>query len=264
MAVLQKQIHAVIVGAVDSHLFDPGDRAHTEITGTDERPFRIVSIGRLVWKKGYEVGLVALRHLIDDGVNAHLTIIGDGNMRSNIEYTIFDLGLEDHVTLLGAQSRDRVFDEMLAADAFLMTSLSEGFGISALEAQSMRIPVVVSDAEGLPENVEDGVTGFVVPKRDPVTTADRLRRLALDPALREKMGRAGRQRVQTEFTTDREIDAFEALFSEVIDRPLRARRLFDRLQTLPVPPAEGDLRSYLDLEQAFAEWVALDDSRVAT
>ncbi len=256
------KLHTVIVGAVDSQLFDPGERAHRDVTGTAERPFRIVSVGRLVWKKGYEIGLQALRELLDSGVHAHLTIIGDGNMRSNVEYTIFDLGLADHVTLLGAQSRDRVFDEMMAADAFMMTSLSEGFGISALEAQSMRLPVVASDAEGLPENVADGVTGFVVPKRDPLTTADRLRDLAMDPALRQAMGSAGRHRVETEFTTEREIDAFEALFTEVIDRPLRARRLFDQLKRVSGPPTSGDLRSYLELEQAFADWVALEDSRI--
>ncbi len=79
----------------------------------------------------------------------------------------------------------------------------------------MRLPVVVSDAGGLPENVADGVTGFVVPRRDPDAMAEKLAILINDPELRQEMGLAGRQRVEALFRLEDQIRAFGSLYDEV-------------------------------------------------
>jgi colanic acid/amylovoran biosynthesis glycosyltransferase len=87
----------------------------------------------------------------------------------------------------------------------------------------MALPVVCTDADGLPENVADGVTGFVVPRRDPEAMAERLTALASDPELRWRMGRAGRQRVLKRFDLARQIDSFAAFYEQVLGEGPRRR-----------------------------------------
>lgn len=144
---------------------------------------------------------------------------------------------------------------MLEADVFVMPSISEGFGIVALEAQAMKLPVVCSDAEGLPENVQDMVTGFVVPRRDPERMAERLALLAGDAELRRAMGEAGRERVAHQFRVDQEIDAYERLYFETIDRQFQAHRLLSQLADSP--PAEPDMLALIRLEEEFSNWATL-------
>ncbi len=141
--------HQVIVGGIDIDFFDPGGRTHGMVAGTPERPFRMLSVGRLVWKKGHEYSVEALAKLVEQGIEAELRIIGAGVQDRAIRFAAFDLGVLDRVTLLGSKPRNEVRAEMRKADVLVMPSLSEGFGISALEAQAMKLPVVCSDAEGL-------------------------------------------------------------------------------------------------------------------
>jgi colanic acid/amylovoran biosynthesis glycosyltransferase len=118
--------------------------------------------------------------------------------------------------LCGPQPPQQVHAELKRADVFLHTAVSEGFCNAALEAQAMQVPLVVSDADGLAENVDDGTTGFVVPRRDPHRTAERLRQLAVDPELRTRMGRAGRERVAQRFRLEDQITAFDQLYRRVL------------------------------------------------
>lgn len=209
--------YRVVSGGIDLELFDAGERRHARVVGTSKRPLRILSVGRLVWKKGHEFAVQAVAMLEAKGIHSHLTIIGGGSMADSIRFTAWDLGVFDQVHLLGTQPRERVREVAQKSDAFVAASVSEGFGISVLEAQAMMLPVVCTDAEGLDENVIDGVTGFVTPRRDPAAMATRLAELAADPELRQRMGLAGRSRVATSFRIDQEIDAFEWLYYDAIE-----------------------------------------------
>ncbi|NDJ35770.1 MAG: glycosyltransferase, partial [Chloroflexi bacterium] len=104
-------------------------------------------------------------------------------------------------------------------DVLLHLAWSEGFGNAPLEAQAMGVPVVASDAGGLPENIADGVTGFIVPRRDPAAAAEKLALLARSPDLRARMGQAGRARVRAAFTLDRQIAAWVRLYGAVVAQP---------------------------------------------
>ncbi|MCB0019981.1 MAG: glycosyltransferase family 4 protein, partial [Anaerolineales bacterium] len=126
------------------------------------------------------------------------------------------LGLEDMVTLLGSQPHDCIEEQLDWADVFLHPAVSEGFGNAALEAQLMGIPVVCSDAGGLPESVIDGETGFVVPRRNPTAIAQALIRLAGSPSLRRQLGQAGRQRVMENFTLHEQVRAFSIFFQRIL------------------------------------------------
>ncbi len=244
--------HVVIVGGIDVDFFDPGGRSHGMVTGSAERPFRMLSVGRLVWKKGHEYAVEALARLVEQGIEAELKIIGAGPQDRAIRFAAFDLGVLDRLTLLGSKPRTEVRAEMRKADVFVMPSLSEGFGISALEAQAMKLPVVCSDAEGLSENVQDMVTGFVVPRRSSELMTERLAMLARDPEMRLLMGEAGRERVSHFFRVDQEIDAFERLYSETIDRRFQAHRLLANMSAMPAQE-EPDILTLIRLEEEFSD-----------
>jgi colanic acid/amylovoran biosynthesis glycosyltransferase len=103
------------------------------------------------------------------------------------------------------------------ADVFLHAAVSEGFCNAVIEAQAMGLPVVCSDAGGLPENVADGESGFVVQRRNPRALAEKLAVLATDPGLRYLMGKAGRERALRCFCLEDQVTAFEQLYRELAD-----------------------------------------------
>ncbi|CAA9493265.1 MAG: hypothetical protein AVDCRST_MAG30-1496, partial [uncultured Solirubrobacteraceae bacterium] len=210
--------HAVITDAVDVSRFQPPVRDQGPI-GTPERPLRIVSVGRLHWKKGHEFGLRAVRELLDDGVCATYRIIGDGPHLEATLFAVHDLGLENHVELMGARPADEVRDNLAWADTFLHPAVSEGFCVSAIEAQAMGLPVVCSDADGLGENVVDGETGFVVTRRDALALSERLGKLAHDGELRARLGRSARLRAVSSFDATVQVDRFDRLYQELLRRP---------------------------------------------
>jgi glycosyltransferase involved in cell wall biosynthesis len=171
----------------------------------------------LYWVKGGEYALLALRQLADAGLNFDFQIIGDGPEKARILYTITDLGLEDHITMLGKLPPSSVRQHLQKADAFLLSSLSEGISNAVLEAMACGLPVVTTDCGGMREAVTDGVEGFVVPVRDPSTMAEKLSSLAQDPALRERMGKAARVRILKDFDQNNQVASFIELFTKVSD-----------------------------------------------
>ena len=211
--------HYLIPPSIDTSIFDPGTRLHTEIAGGSERPLRIISVGRLHWKKGYEYALGAVRQLADTARHFEYRIAGgpdDEGERQRTLFAIHDLGLESHTDLLGAVSHSAVRESLAWADVFLHSAVSEGFGNAVLEAQAMCVPVVCTDADGLSENVEHGLTGLVVPRRDSSALAMALSTLGQEPGLRDEMGRAGRRRVQEHFELRAQLDRVEKMYRDVI------------------------------------------------
>ena len=205
----------VIPSGTDLSHFVAPDRTFGPL-GTPARPLRIVTIARMQWKKGLEYALLAIRGLLDGGVECRWDLYGDGPMMDRVQYTVRDLGLDAVVTLHGAVSREVVRDALAQADALLHTSVSEGLPNVLVEAQAMGVPVVCTDAGGSGEAVEDGVTGFVVPRRDARALADRLEALAHDAALRARMSAAGPEWARTGFSAEASLDATEAMYREVI------------------------------------------------
>jgi len=225
--------HIVITDAVDVARFEPPRRT-PDVAGTAGRPLRIVSVGRLHWKKGHEFGLAAIRALVDSGVEVRYRIIGEGPHREATLFAIHDLGLSDHVELSGAQPAATVREQLAEADVFLHPAVSEGFCVSAIEAQAMGLPVVCSDADGLSENVVDGETGFVVTRRDADLLAQRLATLAHDGELRLRLGDAARRRATTAFDATQQLDSFERLYRELLATPTPTR------PTTPAPVVNGN------------------------
>jgi glycosyltransferase involved in cell wall biosynthesis len=209
--------HRVITDAVDVSAFAAPERSYDEI-GTADRPMRIVSVGRLHWKKGHEYALSAVRMLAERGVAVTYRVAGDGPDRESILFAVHDLGLEDRVELLGACPAADVQRELREADVCLHAAVSEGFCVSVIEAQAMGLPVVCTDADGLAENVADGVTGFVVPRRDATALTEALVRLAADRQLRRRMGSAARERAEAGFDISRQLDELDEMYRTTLSQ----------------------------------------------
>lgn len=207
--------HVLIPPAIDADFFTPQERQIPKVAGTLARPLRIISVGRLVWKKGYEYGLEAIRVLLEQGIHCEYRIIGDGDYFEAIAFARHQLGIENDVSILGALSPQEVKMQMEWADLFMHPAVSEGFCNAVLEAQAMKLPVVCTDADGLSENILDGCTGFVVARREAKSLATKIGLLAQDPVLRESMGRAGRQRVLEKFQLANQIEAFANLYLDL-------------------------------------------------
>lgn len=210
------KVCVLIPPAVDTSVFDPGPRRSAEVAGGPSRPLRVLSVGRLDWRKGYEYALEAIRLIKDRGQAVEYRIVGEGEYREAVAFARHQLELEGDVDLLGSLAGPQIREQMKWADLFLHAAVSEGFSNAVLEAQSMAVPVVTTDAGGLPENVSDGESGFVVPRRDADALAGKLLTLARDPGLRRRLGEGGRRRVLAYFRAPDQIAAFEKLYHLVL------------------------------------------------
>jgi colanic acid/amylovoran biosynthesis glycosyltransferase len=202
----------LIEPAIDLALFEPVKRTSVRDT------LRVISVGRLSWEKGYEIALHVIAGVRARGIDVHYTIYGDGPYRDAIRYAISQLDLADRVSLAGNVDREAMPAAYASADVMLHTALAEGFCNAVIEAQAMELPCVVSDAGGLPENVEHGITGYVVPRREIDGFVDRLVDLATDPRLRSTLGAAGRHRARARFDLDRQAEAFVEMYRELAAR----------------------------------------------
>jgi glycosyltransferase involved in cell wall biosynthesis len=198
----------VIRPGVDPEFFSPGPSPEPSPRT------RLVTVGTLAWVKGTTYALQAIRRVVDAGVPVTFTIVGDGPERQRVLYAIEDLGLWEHVRLLGGLRPIAVRDELRRSEVFVLSSLAEGISNAAIEAMSCGLPVVMTDCGGAREAMTDGVEGLIVPVWDPLAMAEAILRLARDPALRERMGQAGRERVVSEFTAERHVHKFAKLFEE--------------------------------------------------
>ena len=188
---------AVIPCGVDTELFTPGDQAAARATlGLDAGP-QLLYVGRLAPIKGLETLLDGMARLHAAGSPAHLTIVGgdadeplDGH-EAELRSRLARLALGDAVTFVGAQPQERLRTWYVAADATVLPSYYESFGMVALEAMACGSPVVASRVGGLQTTVRHGVTGLLVPDHDPVSLAEAFTRLLGDADLRWRLGREG-------------------------------------------------------------------------
>jgi glycosyltransferase involved in cell wall biosynthesis len=154
--------------------------------------------------------LARLRHMA-----WQLDLIGDGPLLGEAESQAAALGISDRVRFWG--SRRDVAERLADSQVFLLLSEREGFPLSILEAMRAGLPVVASAVGGIPEAVEDGVTGFLIPARDPETLRDRVERLLADPALRRRLGADGRKRYEREFTLNHSFSKTLAVYKDAIE-----------------------------------------------
>lgn len=214
----------------DTAEFSPLDRASARAAlGWQAHRFSVLQLGRLVPRKGIDNVVRALARLrAQTEIDAHLYIVG-GNADLPNEIATPEIarlrgiatscGVAEHVTFVGRRGRAQLREFYGAADVFVTTPWYEPFGITPIEAMACARPVIGADVGGIRHTVVDGKTGFLVPPRDPDTLAERLTRIARDPALGERMGQAGFERVNASFTWARVARLLEDVYQRVSRAP---------------------------------------------
>jgi glycosyltransferase involved in cell wall biosynthesis len=223
-----KKTHVIPLGIADSPI--ASDRAAATAGDSPlisprpsalRPPLRILAVGRLSYFKGIDVLLRA----IADVAETSLVVIGDGECRKALERQARSLGIEARVQFVGRLDMDPAGDMTLRAayenaDVFCLpsTDRAESFGLVLLEAMRARLPAIASAiaGSGVGFVVREGETGLLVPPGDAAALANALRRLAADAGLRARMGAAGAQRWQQEFTLDRAADRVLRLYEQVL------------------------------------------------
>jgi glycosyltransferase involved in cell wall biosynthesis len=166
----------------------------------DGTGLRLLTVARLAPDKGVRILLEAVARVAADGLDVSLEIVGDGPDREALEAHAAALGLGDRVRFAGAVGRDTIQERYRAADAFCLSSFAEGVPVVLMEAMALERPVVAPRVMGIPELVEDGVSGLLVPPGNVDALAAVIQRLVeAGPAGRAEFGAAGRKRVSERY-----------------------------------------------------------------
>ena len=204
---------ALIYHGLDLGRFPPPEPRPNSAEG----PVTLLSVGRLVPKKGYDDLIDALARL-PKNLDWRLVHIGGGDLKNTLHDQATQAGIADRIDWRGAQAQAQVLDAMRAADLFVLASRiapdgdRDGLPNVLMEAQSQALPVLSTNISAIPELIEDGKTGRLVPPQDPAALAVALEELICDTALRQRLGAAGAARVRTHFEAGACLDALADRF----------------------------------------------------
>lgn len=204
--------HTIIYPAIDTDFYSP---LHMDKDDPKDRGFALFTAARFEWVKGLDFAIQAVSILVKKGWDIQYFIAGDGSMRTAVEFAARQLGVAERIHLLGWQNEEEVRQHMRNADVYLLTSVTEGFNNSVVQAQACGLPVVCSDVGGLPENIRDGVTGLLAKCRDPWDTADKIELLLRDELRRVEIGVNARHHAAIEFSLSNNIKQFIATYDSL-------------------------------------------------
>lgn len=181
--------------------------------GRLNKKLKILTIGRLNWIKDYETAISAMKLLKDNEINFEYNIIGSGKEAERLKFAVYQSGLENEINFHGVKSQEEIYVYLSSSDIYLQTSIQEGFCVSVLEAQASGLLCVVSDADGLKENVIDKVTGWIVSKRNPGAFAEKISDiLKMSESEREVVIKNARERIENEFRIESQNKLFKNFF----------------------------------------------------
>jgi glycosyltransferase involved in cell wall biosynthesis len=168
------------------------------------------NVAALVPHKGQRYLIEAAHLVVQEVPDARFIVLGEGELREHLEKQVHEHHLEKHVLLPGF--RTDVLGCIKGFDLFVMSSVTEGLGTSLLDAMACGRPIVATRAGGIPEIVEDGINGTLVPPRDAAALAAAIVRALKDEGWRRRMGEAGLARVRERFTVDRMVSETAAVY----------------------------------------------------
>jgi len=207
-----KEVHVVPFG-VDCQVFRPTEQINMTSAVT------LGFVKHLRAKYGPEYLIRAMGLVVDRHPQARLLMAGSGELRSQLEDLTGQLGLTRNISFLGAVEHRQVPEFLKNVDIFVMPSIREEFGVAAVEAQAMEIPVVATKVGGIPEVVEDGITGILVRPRNPVQLATAIIELIEHPEKRKEMGKKGREYVLSHYRWEDNAALMDDLYKSVLESP---------------------------------------------
>lgn len=176
----------------------------------------IGTVGRMVPVKNHKLLIEAFARVRETVPDVNLAIIGEGELRQKLADYAADLGVSEYVSLV---KESRQIDYFYGAlDVFVLSSDSEGMPLTLLEALASGVPAVATEVGGIPEVIESGVTGYLVPKGSAAFLAKRIVELLTDPAKAQALALAGRAMVHERFPAEKMVRAYEALYEEALTR----------------------------------------------
>jgi len=202
-----KKVHVVRIG-IDT------DRFFFRRSAGKRGEFSVLSIARMDRDKGLDMLISAAAYLKDRVNGLSLTLVGDGPLRSELEDQARELGIAGIVRFTGAIEQEDVRNEYEKADVFVLPSFWEGIPVVLLEAMAVGVPVVATRITGIPELITDGENGLLVPTGQKVAVALAILKLYDDRSLIEKFARAGRRKVEQEYSTRQRVETLHTLFTD--------------------------------------------------
>ena len=191
-------------------------------TIADTEVIKVLTIARLVEKKGVRYAIEAIARLVGTGRRVNYVVVGDGELHADLERLIKHLEVTTHVQLLGWQTHDEVIKLLQNTHILVAPSVTagngdqEGIPNAIKEAMAMGLPVISTRHGGIAELLEEGVSGFLVPERDVDALADRLAYLIEHPKIRAEMGWAGRKHVEQHYDIEKLNDRLVELYEQVV------------------------------------------------
>lgn len=210
----QNPVHITPFG-VDCDTFKPIEKFRRSIR---EDEFIVGTVKYLGKPSGIEYLVRAFSILKENYTGTkrlRLIIAGDGSQKRKLEQLAEELNIGQETTFLGNISHSEIPALLNRFSVTVFPSLWESFGVSIIEASACGLPVITSDVGGLPEVVQDGVTGLIVPREDPPAIAEAIGKLLDNKSLREEMGKSGRQFVLQHYEWHENVDRMEALYKKI-------------------------------------------------
>jgi glycosyltransferase involved in cell wall biosynthesis len=186
--------------------------------------FTILCTGGLVLAKGQTILLAAVAALRQRGRKVRLSLVGEGPDRKALESAAARFNLGNGVTLHGSVNQDRLREFLERADAFVLPSFAEGVPVSLMEAMAMEIPCISTFVGGIPELIESGENGILVPASDPEALAVAIERLIDDPDLRLRLGRAARRKIVADYSLRINTERLASIFDRRLPVETQAAR----------------------------------------
>ncbi len=177
-----------------------------------KKKIRIITVGRLNWRKGLEHGIMAIKYLKENGLDFEWMIVGDGNYKIPVQWAVKDMRLEDRVFLLGTKSHSDIKEALLEADIYFHPAVLEGISNAVLEAMAVGLPVVASYVGGMIEAIPTDEYGNLVPPRDWRAMTAALEDLINNPNKRIEIGETASKFVKSKFSSTQQIEGFSELF----------------------------------------------------
>lgn len=212
----KRDFHIIPMG-VDTGLFK--QRAPKQAGQT----FELLFVGRLTKQKGVHYLLEATKLLKEQGAPIHTTVVGEGNARNDLEKYVQDNDLAQMVTFTGGLPHEQLAEYYAKADVFVGPSIEdtngakEAFGLVFAEASATGVPVIATSTGGIQDIIKDGVNGLIVTQKDASAIATAVQKLQQNPALCQKLGAAGPQFIQSNFSWPVIIEKYKAVFESLLD-----------------------------------------------
>ena len=205
------------LGVIDNGTAVPSTQRADNAASIQKDGFTLVTVGRVAPPKNFSGLLDSVAIAAKSVPDLRLWIVGDGELRADLEVKIKELQLEQHVQLLGMRSD--VGYVLAQADLFVLSSVREGLPIALLEAMALNIPALVTDVGGMPDVVKGAGCGFVVPPADPEAMAEAIVNAAMNRSSLPALGAAGKQAYEDRFTLAQTSTKYLDLYSQYTSNP---------------------------------------------